>query len=174
MSAAADLVTPIASVGVRPRPWLRLVEDSPARQPFVQGTLLLTYTLPGGLVADPSVGDDAPDPEEIPPVDAWASQFLQALIEVTASKRPLSQLARWTAPPVYAHIARVREHVADRHREVGRRPARQHIASVHTCQLSSTIAEVAARVAGGRRSRALAARLEFRRGRWTCTALTFG
>jgi hypothetical protein len=56
----------------------------------------------------------------------------------------------------------------------GIRPLRQHIASVHVCRPEQGVAEVAARVTVGQRSRAIAARLDFERGRWTCTAMTFG
>jgi hypothetical protein len=47
------------------------------------------------------------------------------------------------------------------------------VATVHICQLSETAVEVAARVQSGRRSRAIAARLDQHRGRWVCTAIQF-
>jgi hypothetical protein len=112
--------------------------------------------------------------EGIPAPHQWASRFLQAVLEVVSSERPITQLARWTAPPVYERIAEVHRHVSTRQREIGGRRLRNHVASVHVHQINGGAAEVAARVIRGRRSRALAARLDYERERWTCTALDFG
>ena len=85
------------------------------------------------------------------------------MIEAVSSDRPLTQLARWTDPDVYLDLGRRRDQVA-RHRSPARlRMTRQQVASVHVWQPSSRTAEVAARVAMGRRSRAIAARLQFGR-----------
>jgi hypothetical protein len=99
---------------------------------------------------------------------------VQAVIEVTANERPVSQLARWTTPSVYAQLHKLHRAAAVEPRDAGSRPARQTVASVRVFQIASDAAEVAARVVAGRRSRAVAVRLDFRRGRWTCTALTLG
>jgi Family of unknown function (DUF6459) len=45
---------------------------------------------------------------------------------------------------------------------------------VHICRPTAETAEISARVTTGRRSRAIAARLDLRRGRWLCTAIQFG
>ena len=152
--------------------------DEPGPAPYTQGALALTYSLAGGLDADPGAGGltlvpDAED-RDVPDAEQWAMRFIQAVIEVVSSDRPLSQLARWTRPEVFVDLGRRRERVAQ-HRSPGQaRTSRQHVASVHVWQPSSDVAEVAARVTMGIRSRAIAARLEFERGRWLCTALTFG
>lgn len=155
-------------------------EDDPGSAAYSQGALALTYPLPGGLDAEPQprgltlllteTGDDV----EIPDAQQWASRLIQAVVEVVSSDRPLSQLARWIDSSVYDDLARRREQVA-RHRKPGHpRNGRQQVATVHVWQPSTRSAEVAARVMLGGRSRAIAARLDFHRGRWLCTALTFG
>lgn len=174
----AGEVEPPALLAVRTRPWLALAAGPPiGRSEFVQGVLPLSFPLADGLDAAPHsraltvVRDDAPG---VPSAKVWASRFLQAVVEVVASERPLPQLARWTAPDVYEAVARAQRAVAARRRDSVARTSRPYVASVHVCQLRADTAEVAARVVGGRRSRALAARLDFERDRWTCTALHFG
>ena len=54
------------------------------------------------------------------------------------------------------------------------RTMRPQVRSVHVFQPAPTTAEVTVHVRHGQRSRALAARLELRGGRWTCTALQVG
>ena len=66
------------------------------------------------------------------------------------------------------------QRVAANSAPVTSRSTRHHVATVHVCQISSEVAEVSGRVITGRRSRALAARLEFLQSRWTCTELVFG
>jgi hypothetical protein len=180
MTLSPDRVALPHPLVARTRPRLTVVANYPATaESYIQGTLPLAYSLPSGLDADPrsraiTLVRPPTDPSDIPGPHAWASRFMQAVIEVVASDRPLSQLARWTAPTVYEQISKVQQHVSARQRDAGQRYPRQHIATVHVSQISPQAAEVAARVVGGRRSRALAARLDFQRERWTCTALDFG
>jgi hypothetical protein len=105
--------------------------------------------------------------------EVWAARFLQAVVEVLASDRPLTQLIRWTDPAVYAEIARRRQLLATRAARTSR-SGRAHVATVHICHPTVETAEVSARVTTGRRSRAIAARLDLRRERWLCTAIQFG
>ena len=155
----------------------RLPDCSP---PSLQGALALTFPLVPGSPADPTppVLSIVPDLAPTRPVPAdpqqWALRFLQAVVEVVASERPLTQLARWTDPRVYAEIGRSRERVAARRSAARTRTGRQHVATVHVCRPSPDVAEVAARVTTGPRSRAIAAQLTFTRERWLCTALDFG
>ena len=120
--------------------------------------------------------DDAPttappDPE----VRAWAARFAQAVVEVAGGDRPLPQLLRWTSPRVYAELGRrVRVMAQSRPVEQRRRTLRPQVRSVHLCRPVPTVAEVSVHVRHGRRSRAIAARLELRSDRWTCTALRIG
>lgn len=175
---------PLAPVGdPRQLRWDPAVARLPVGSPpSLQGALALTFPLvPGSPAADPappvlSIVPDLPPTRPVVPADPqeWASRFLQAVVEVVASERPLTQLARWTDPRVYAEIARSRQRVAAR-RAAGRtRAGRQHVATVHVCRPSPDVAEVAARVTTGPRSRAIAAQLTFSRERWLCTALDFG
>ena len=112
----------------------------------------------------------------VPDPEAWAGRFLQAVVEVVSSERPLTQLARWTDPAVFQDISQRRLSVAaaQRARAQPPRTGRQQVATVHLCRPSLLVAEVSARVTAGARSRAIAARLEFHRERWLCTALDFG
>lgn len=151
-----------------------------AGQSYTQGALALTFPLVSGLEAEPasaalSVLAARPAPRHsVPDPDQWASRFLQAVVEVVSSDRPLTQLARWTNPQVFAEVARRRQRIAVHRSPTTVRAGRQHIATVHVARPGPGIAEVAARVAAGGRSRALAARLDFERERWLCTAIDFG
>jgi hypothetical protein len=166
-----------------------------APPPPVQGTLALDFRLPSGLPATPAAppltlvvgGEEAPDtlPGEpvaaapplpvAPPPRVWAGRFVQAVVEVIAGDRPPQQLLRWTSARVYADLSRrvrilgLTTSAATRHQV-----ERSHVRSVHIFQPVPHAAEVAAHVRHGARSRAVAARLEAQRGRWTCTALRLG
>jgi Family of unknown function (DUF6459) len=161
--------------------WASVDDREPTRGPqYTQGALALTFALPTGLDTDPrsdalSVvsdvrGADYPTPDPQP----WAARFLQAVVEVVANERPLTQLTRWTDSAVFAEIADRRQRVADRRAGARSRPGRQVVATVHICRPEHDVAEVAARVTAGSRSRAVAARLDYSRGRWLCTAIDFG
>jgi hypothetical protein len=153
---------------------LTLVRSTPV---FEQGALPLTYPLPSGL--DAALPGDCVDsttarrPGAIPDPQPWAARYVQAVIEVLARQRPLSQLARWTAADVYRELSRLRETPPVGTR-ADARPPRRAVASVRVSSLAPDVAEVAARVAEGARSTAIAARLDYRRDRWTCTALILG
>ncbi|MGI8578716.1 MAG: Rv3235 family protein [Nocardioidaceae bacterium] len=147
---------------------------------YSQGALALSYSLTNGIDAEPqssalTLVDTAPELDGgIPDAQAWAARFVQAVIEVVSSDRPITQLVRWTDPRVYTEIARRQQRVAA-HRSATAVPVRrQQVATVHISYPSNASAEVAARVSFSGRSRAIAARLDFRRGRWQCTAICFG
>ena len=117
-------------------------------------------------------GEDLPRDQE---VRAWAARFAQAVVEVAGGDRPLPQLLRWTSPRVYAELGRrVRVMAQSRPVEQRRQTLRPQVRSVHLCRPVPTVAEVSVHVRHGRRSRAIAARLELRADRWTCTALRIG
>jgi hypothetical protein len=142
----------------------------------VQGTLALDLGLvpPAPLTPELSVvpGEAA---TEHPEVHAWAARFAQATVEVLGGDRPVSQLLRWTTARVYHDLER-------RVRILGRtaaapqrlRTVRPQVRSVHVCQPGPDTAEVSVHVRHGHRSRALAARLEHRDGRWRCVVLQLG
>ncbi|HEX5769362.1 MAG TPA: Rv3235 family protein, partial [Nocardioidaceae bacterium] len=89
--------------------------------------------------------------------------------------RPLAQLLRWTSQRVYVEIER-RLSILNRTTDAGRRmrTVRPQVRSVHVFHPTPVSAEVSVHVRHGQRSRAIAARLEQRKGRWQCTALQLG
>lgn len=106
---------------------------------------------------------------------AQARQLLQAVVEMVGADRPVIQLLRLATPEVYAEVSRRAEMVSagsdTRHRA---RTGRARIVSLHLQRPRKDVSEVSAHVRHAGRSRALAARLECRDGRWICTALTLG
>ena len=180
--------TPTRSALVRPLPasrrrhWTdadRYLESADGVTRDQQGALALSFPMPSGVNADPrsaalTLTHPPVDPPVAPDPQAWAARFLQAVVEVVSSDRPVTQLARWTDARVYAEIARRQKRVVAHRGATALRPNRQQIATVHVCQPTRSSAEVAARVTSSGRSRAIAARLEFIRGRWLCTAIRFG
>lgn len=147
--------------------------------PYRQGALALTFPLPSGIDSEPRstaltlVQPGHPRTHASAESEAWAARFLQAVVEVLAGDRPLTQLVRWTDTVVYGEIGRRRSHLANRPAR-GPRAGRPHVATVHICHPTPETAEVSARVTTGGRSRAIAARLDLRRDRWLCTAIQFG
>jgi hypothetical protein len=109
--------------------------------------------------------------------ERFSGRIVQAVVEIVAGDRPVSQVLRWTTPAVYQDLGRRAQLVA---RAVGRRPGqgglqgtRPHVVGVRMCFVSDQVAEVSAHVRYGRRSRAVAARFERHRDRWVCSALEF-
>lgn len=146
---------------------------------YTQGALALSYPLPGGVTAAPQTTALVVVPHGTPTspdgeMETWAATFIQAVVEVIASDRPLTQLIRWTNRRVYAEIAERQRQVARHRGATGVRSARHHVATVRVCRPFTGCAEVAARVTFGPRSRAVAARLDYIHGRWLCTAIRFG
>ncbi len=104
-----------------------------------------------------------------------ASRFIQAVVEIVAGDRPCTQAIRYADERVYATLTR---HLVASTRDEDRRGVRHRprakVVSIRVTCPRSAVAEVSARVSDGIRSRALAARLEYMRGRWVCTALEIG
>lgn len=150
----------------------------------VQGTLALDL---GPELAPPAVPESSVPrgadtvlvhPRERREAHRWAMTFTQACVEVVLGVRPVSQLVRWTTPEVHRElayragvVARAGVHGAGRGR---RPPVRPQVENLRTCFVTDDAVEICARVRHGRRSRAVAGRLERRNGRWQCTALEFG
>lgn len=144
----------------------------PRPEPPAPRHLAPVDTAPDQDPPDLSTLADAPHDHE---VRAWAGRFAQAVVEVAGGDRPLPQLLRWTSPRVYAELGRrVRLMAQSRPVEQRRRTFRPQVRSVHLCRPVPTVAEVSVHVRHGQRSRAVAARLELRSDRWTCTALRIG
>jgi hypothetical protein len=141
----------------------------------LQGTLALD--LGHSTEAPPApalrtVPDDGSDRSR--EVQVWAARFAQATVEVLGGDRPLPQLLRWTTARVYADLDRRVRVLGARAPSPRPRPVRPQVHSVHVCLPSAGAAEVSVHVRHGHRSRALAARLELRNGRWLCVALQLG
>lgn len=161
---------------------------TPPRHPapyaaYTQGTLALELrgtapALPETPDLDPSRRCRAPHPAE-DEVRTWAARLAQAVVEVTAGRRPASQLVRWVAPTIHRDLDRRARLVARvaRSRPKAEPAVRPQVRSVHVCFPTPTVAEVSVHVRYGARSRSLALRLERREdrdGRWLCTALELG
>jgi hypothetical protein len=159
----------------------------------VQGTLALAFVLPSGVPTSPQAPpelhlvpalrpdaerdlDDAefgPQPTSrchLPEPRGWSGRFAQAVVEVLAGDRPVTQLVRWTTTDVYDQIAcRVLDAASG-----GAHSARALVRSVHVSEPADGVAEVAAMVRRGLRTTAVAMRLEGLDGRWQCTAVELG
>jgi hypothetical protein len=142
----------------------------------VQGTLALDLGLVPAPPATPQLsvvpGEAAATVRE---VRVWAARFAQATVEVLGGDRPVSQLLRWTTKRVYYDLdrrVRILGRTAAAQQRV--RTLRPQVQSVHVFSPASGTAEVSVHVRHGQRSRALAARLEQRDGRWRCVALELG
>ncbi|NUR09820.1 MAG: hypothetical protein HOQ45_22760 [Nocardioidaceae bacterium] len=142
----------------------------------VQGTLALDLD---GLPPAPAAPELRVVRDDEPPgyheVRAWAARVSQAAVEFVGGDRPVAQLLRWTNARVYQDLdRRVRILARTARAPQRRRTIRPQVRSVHVFQPRPDCAEVSVHVRHGHRSRALAARLELRRGRWTCVALQLG
>ena len=112
-------------------------------------------------------------------VDAFVFRCLQALAEIAAGDRPVTQVLRHCVPEVYADVdvrARQVRAAAGTRSGAGRgvHPARPVVRSVRTSLVRVDALEASAHVRYGLRSRAVAARFEVVRGRWQCVALQWG
>ncbi|WP_262850846.1 Rv3235 family protein [Mumia quercus] len=140
--------------------------------PLVDGSLALSS--PQVLPSPPRPHLSLVPPHE-PGLDQRAATFVRALLEVSSGSRPLTQLARVLAPEVYDEMQkRVAILARARTREPRQAPA-SRLASIRVTRPRTGAAEIAARIAQGDRSRALAARLvhdaDRRDPTWVCTAL---
>ena len=124
----------------------------------------------------PSVGP-ASGPEAGAVLRERAGHLMQALVEALSGERPVRQMSSWMAPSVYDQLVR---RLSAYTKATGRMPAgrRARVVSVHVVMIDPATAELAARFVHGRRSRAIAVRLESRRNHrgvsmWQCTALTW-
>lgn len=152
----------------------RAIDDVPLDP--VQGTLALDLGRRTGPPAPELRVVDETTPEPRPEqLRGWVTSFAQALVEVVSGDRPVSQLLRCTSTRVYQDVARRVTILARTAPAPQRRlTVRPQVRSVHLCQPTPFCAEVSVHVRHGQRSRAIAARLEHRGGRWTCTALEMG
>ena len=148
--------------------WLpRLAESPSASQPMLdfEAEPRVQASAGGSWMAAPSA--ELPDPK------AWSISLARVLIETLQDLRPIGQLNRWVDEKVLAAITiQRRQRTAGQSRSRPTRPATLH--SVHLQFPTPLAVEVAAHFRLGRRSIALAFRLEEFYGRWLCTAVELG
>lgn len=125
-------------------------------------------------VTDEEFGPQRTSRALLPEPRPWAGRLVQAVVEVTAGVRPLTQLVRWTTTEVYESMQRRATHAlaSGRGDETGRWA--EVVRSVRVSEPVDGVAEVCAIVQQGPRCRAVALRLEGIDGRWQCTALHIG
>ena len=103
-------------------------------------------------------------------------QIVQALVETLGGFRPVSQWTRWCVAGVYEQLLTGRVQTSPAGGSASPMPSPPphpagKVVSVRVSQPCRGVAEVAAHVRYGHRSRAVAARLELTDDRWLCTAL---
>lgn len=147
-----------------------LCPTAPLAQP--QGVLDLTLPMTAPFSDRPNLrlvtGEE-------PELDAFATRFAQAVVEVIGGDRGVHQMMRWTTVEVYDDLQR-RSSTLQRTTAPDRRlrRLRAQVRSVHLSRPQEDVAEISIHVRHGERSRAIAARIECIEGRWRCTVLEFG
>ncbi|MHA7153657.1 Rv3235 family protein [Arthrobacter sp. TMN-50] len=106
---------------------------------------------------------------------------VQASLEVLGGSRPLQQMADWLDPSSYErlHLRANLTRSLNRGTSTGTHPDRLlhrnvSVLSVRTCRVSAQVYEASAVTCENHRARAVALRLERRRGHWKVTALEIG
>jgi hypothetical protein len=167
---------PRSTLGLRPavesRPpaqtWLpQLAEGASGSQPMLdfEGEPRVQASTGAAWMAAPS--GELPDPK------TWSISLARVLIETLQGLRPIGHLNRWVDEKVRAAITiQRRQRTAGQSGSRPTRPATLH--SVHLQFPTPLAVEVAAHFKLGRRSIALAFRLEEFYGRWLCTAAELG
>lgn len=149
--------------------------------------------VPGTAIPQPPVCDLVDvAPQRRRNVQQWVDRYARTVLEIIAGERPVAQIARWTTLAVHHDLSR-RAHLVAR---AGRRAVplpttaapnaanaaatpqhtgvpRATVRSVHVSFVDESVVEASVHVRQGERSRAFAARFEWRRDRWVCTALDF-
>jgi Family of unknown function (DUF6459) len=107
----------------------------------------------------------------LPNAREWSTTLALALIQALLGQRPVSQLNRWVVDEVLVAISMYQRRSLALH---GRIAIPAAVRSVRVQHPDPGVAEVAAHVAIGKRSAAMAFRLEALGDRWLCTALELG
>ena len=107
----------------------------------------------------------------LPDAREWSTTLALALIQALLGQRPVSQLSRWVVDEVLVAISTYQRRSLALH---GRTAIPAAVRSVRVQHPDPGVAEVAAHVALGKRSAAMAFRLEALGDRWLCTALELG
>jgi hypothetical protein len=107
----------------------------------------------------------------LPDAQEWSTVLALAVVQTLLGQRPVSQLNRWVVDEVLVAISMYQRRSLALH---GRIAIPAAVRSVRVQHPDPGVAEVAAHVAIGRRSAAMAFRLEALGDRWLCTALELG
>jgi hypothetical protein len=107
----------------------------------------------------------------LPDAQQWSTTLALALIQALLAQRPVAQLNRWVAEEVLVAISIYQRRSLAMH---GRLAVPTVLRSVRVQHPDPEVAEVSAHVVIGRRSAAMAFRLEALGDRWLCTALELG
>jgi hypothetical protein len=119
--------------------------------------------------------------DELRQVTGTARSVAQAAMEVIGGTRPVQQLARWLEPDCYeklVHRAALVKAGQERRRSARDSEPRLHrsavVRSSRVCPVSDDAYEASLVIVETTRVRAVALRLEFRRGLWKVAALEIG
>ena len=107
----------------------------------------------------------------LPDAQEWSTALALALIQTLLGQRPVAQLNRWVAEEVLVAISFYQRRSLLMH---GRLAVPTALRSVRVQHPDPEAAEVSTHVVIGRRSAAMAFRLEALGDRWLCTALELG
>jgi Family of unknown function (DUF6459) len=107
----------------------------------------------------------------LPDAQEWSAMLALAIIQALTGQRPAAQLNRWIADEVLAAISMYQRRSL---RMPGRIAAPAALRSVRVQHPGPEVAEVAVHAVIGKRSAAMAFRLEALGDRWLCTALELG
>jgi hypothetical protein len=107
----------------------------------------------------------------LPDAEQWSGALALAVIQTLLGQRSVAQLNRWVVEEVLAAINIRRRRSLSLH---GRNAVPTALRSVHVQHPDPDVAEVSAHLAIGKRSVAMAFRLEALGDRWLCTALELG
>ena len=107
----------------------------------------------------------------LPDAREWSATLALALTQSLLAQRPTAQLNRWVVDEVLVAISMYQRRSVALH---GRIAIPASVRSVRLQHPDPGVTEVAAHVVIGKRSAAMAFRLEALGDRWLCTALEFG
>lgn len=107
----------------------------------------------------------------LPDAQQWSARLALIVIQTLLGQRPVAQLNRWMVDDVLAAISLMQRHNL---KVRGRTAVPAALRSVRVQHPSPEAVEVSAHVVIGKRSTAMAFRLEALGDRWLCTALELG
>jgi Family of unknown function (DUF6459) len=138
-------------------------EEGPPAVAAPNGQALRVSTVRAQWAARPRPG--LPDPQR------WSATLALAIVQAVLGQRSVSQLNRWVVDEVLVAINMYQRRSLALH---GRIAIPAAVRSVRIQHPDPGVAEVAAHLAIGKRSAAIAFRLEALGERWLCTALELG